>query len=105
MSAESATRGILNQYNVLIYQANEELIPVNSFKRANDRQSTFVWNEIWKGLLSPGTILTNYLLVSALTFKLCPANLKRIVTVLKPFILCINNQTVAPQIGSTTPGH
>ena len=31
---------------------------MNSFKRANDRQSKFVWNEIWKGLLSPGTILT-----------------------------------------------
>ena len=35
---------------------------MNSFKRANDRQSKFVWNEIWKGLLSPGTILTLYLL-------------------------------------------
>ena len=35
---------------------------MNSFKRANDRQNKFVWNEIWKGLMTPGTVLTLYLL-------------------------------------------
>jgi len=33
----------------------------------------FVWNEIWKGLLSPGTILTLYLLSKCTNFYTMPS--------------------------------